>query len=60
MINLILTCLITGLMVGIVALSFTALKRMDIANKLFMIADVLLLIGLAIILVCIYIEDNFV
>lgn len=60
MIDLILTCLITGLMVGIVALSFTALKRMDIANKLFMIADVLLLIGLAIILVCICIEDNFV
>ena len=55
MIDLILTCLITGLMVGIVALSFTALKRMDIANKLFMIADVLLLAGLTIILVCIYI-----
>ena len=55
MIDLILTCLITGLVVGIVALSFTALKRMDIANKLFMIVDVLLLIGLAIILVCIYI-----
>ena len=55
MINLILTFLITGLMVGIVALSFTAMKRMDIANKLFMIADVLLLAGSTIILVCIYI-----
>lgn len=55
MINLILTFLITGLMVGIVALSFTAMKRMDIANKLFMISDVLLLAGLTIILVCIYI-----
>ena len=55
MLNLIITFLITGLMVGIVALSFTAMKRMDMANKLFMIADVLLLIGLAIILVCIYI-----
>lgn len=55
MINLILTFLITGLMVGIVALSFTAMKRMDIANKLFMISDVLLLAGLTLILVCIYI-----
>ena len=55
MLNLIITFLITGLMVGIVALSFTAMKRMDIANKLFMIADVLLLAGLTIILVCIYI-----
>lgn len=55
MLNLIITFLITGLMVGIIALSFTAMKRMDIANKLFMIADVLLLAGLTIILVCIYI-----
>lgn len=55
MINLILTFLITGLMVGIAALSFTAMKRMDIANKLFMISDVLLLAGLTLILVCIYI-----
>ena len=55
MLNLIITFLITGLMVGIVALSFTAMKRMDIANKLFMIADVLLLTGLIILLVCIYV-----
>ena len=55
MLNLIITFLITGLMVGIIALSFTAMKRMDIANKLFMIADALLLEGLTIILVCIYI-----
>ncbi|WP_304128886.1 hypothetical protein [Mogibacterium diversum] len=55
MLNLIITFLITGFMVGIVALYFTAMKRMDIANKLFMIADVLLLAGLTIILVCIYI-----
>lgn len=55
MLNLIITFLITGLMVGIIALSFTAMKRMDIANKLFMIADELLLAGLTIILVCIYI-----
>ena len=55
MLNLIITFLITGLMVGIVALSFTAMKRMDIANKLFMIADVLLLTGLTILLVCIYV-----
>lgn len=55
MLNLIITFLITGLMAGIIALSFTAMKRMDIANKLFMIADVLLLAGLTIILVCIYI-----
>ena len=44
---------LAGLMVGIVALSFTAMKRMDVANKLFMIADVLLLTGLTILLVCI-------
>nr|DAS02287.1 MAG TPA: hypothetical protein [Caudoviricetes sp.] len=55
MLNLIITFLITGLMAGIIALSFTAMKRMDIANKLFMIADALLLAGLTIILVCIYI-----
>ncbi|WP_158696730.1 hypothetical protein [Mogibacterium diversum] len=55
MLNLIITFLITGLMVGIVALSFTAMKRMDVANKLFMIADVLLLTGLTILLVCIYV-----
>ena len=55
MLNLIITFLITGFMVGITALYFTAMKRMDIANKLFMIADVLLLAGLIIILVCIYI-----
>ena len=55
MLNLIITFLITGFMVGIVALYFTAMKRMDIANKLFMIADVLLIAGLTIILVCIYI-----
>nr|DAN62581.1 MAG TPA: hypothetical protein [Caudoviricetes sp.] len=55
MLNLTITFLITGLMAGIIALSFTAMKRMDIANKLFMIADVLLLAGLTIILVCIYI-----
>lgn len=55
MLNLIITFLITGLMVGIIALSFTAMKRMDIANKLFMIADALLLAGLTLILVCIYI-----
>lgn len=55
MLNLIITFLITGLMVGIIALSFTAMKRMDIANKLFMIADALILTGLTIILVCIYI-----
>lgn len=55
MLNLIITFLITGFMVGIIALSFTAMKRMDIANKLFMIADALLLAGLTIILVCIYI-----
>lgn len=55
MLNLIITFLITGFMVGITALYFTAMKRMDIANKLFMIADVLLLAGLTIILVCIYI-----
>lgn len=55
MLNLIITFLITGLMVGIIALSFTAMKRMYIANKLFMIADALLLAGLTIILVCIYI-----
>lgn len=55
MLNLIITFLITGLMVGIVALSFTAMKRMDMANKLFMIADVLLLTGLTILLVCIYV-----
>lgn len=55
MLNLIITFLITGLMVGIIALPFTAMKRMDIANKLFMIADALLLAGLTIILVCIYI-----
>lgn len=55
MLNLIITFLITGFMVGIIALYFTAMKRMDIANKLFMIADVLLLAGLTIILVCIYI-----
>lgn len=55
MLNLIITFLITGLMVGIVALSFTAMKRMYVANKLFMIADVLLLTGLTIILVCIYV-----
>lgn len=55
MLNLIITFLITGFMVGIVALYFTAMKMMDIANKLFMIADVLLLAGLTIILVRIYI-----
>lgn len=55
MLNLIITFLITGLMIGIVALSFTAMKRMDVANKLFMIADVLLLTGLTILLVCIYV-----
>lgn len=55
MLNLIITFLITGLMVGIVALSFTAMKRIDVANKLFMIADVLLLTGLTILLVCIYV-----
>lgn len=55
MLNLIITFLITGLMVGIVALSFTAMKRMDVANKLFMIADLLLLTGLTILLVCIYV-----
>lgn len=55
MLNLIIIFLITGLMVGIVALSFTAMKRMDVANKLFMIADVLLLTGLTILLVCIYV-----
>ena len=55
MLNLIITFLITGLMVGIVALSFTAMKRMDVENKLFMIADVLLLTGLTILLVCIYV-----
>lgn len=55
MLNLIITFLITGLMVGMVALSFTAMKRMDVANKLFMIADVLLLTGLTILLVCIYV-----
>lgn len=55
MLNLIITFLITGLMVGIVALSFTAMKRMDVANKLFMITDVLLLTGLTILLVCIYV-----
>lgn len=55
MLNLIRTFLITGLMVGIVALSFTAMKRMDVANKLFMIADLLLLTGLTILLVCIYV-----
>ena len=55
MLNLIITFLITGFIVGITALYFTAMKRMDIANKLFMIADVLLLAGLTIILVCIYI-----
>lgn len=55
MLNLIITFLITGLMVGIVALSFTAMKRMDVANKLFIIADVLLLTGLTILLVCIYV-----
>ena len=55
MLNLIITFLITGFMVGIVALYFTAMKRMDIANKLFMIADALILTGLTIILVCIYI-----
>ena len=55
MLNLIISFLITGLMVGIVALSFTAMKRMDVANKLFVIADVLLLTGLTILLVCIYV-----
>lgn len=55
MINLILTCLITGLMFGVVALSFTAMKRMDMANKLFMITDALLITGLTILLVCIYV-----
>ena len=55
MLNLIITFLITGLMVGIVALSFTAMKRMSVANKLFMIADLLLLTGLTILLVCIYV-----
>ena len=55
MLNLIITFLIAGFMVGITALYFTAMKRMDIANKLFMIADVLLLAGSKIILVCIYI-----
>ena len=55
MLNLIITFLITGLMVGIVALSFTAMKRIDVANKLFVIADVLLLTGLTILLVCIYV-----
>ena len=55
MLNLIITFLIAGFMVGITALSFTAMKRMDIANKLFMIADVLLLAGSTLILVCIYI-----
>ena len=55
MLNLIITFLITGLMVGIVALSFTAMKRMDVANELFMIADLLLLTGLTILLVCIYV-----
>ena len=55
MLNLIITFLIAGFMVGITALSFTAMKMMDIANKLFMIADVLLLAGSTIILVCIYI-----
>jgi hypothetical protein len=55
MLNLIITFLIAGFMVGITALYFTAMKRMDIANKLFMISDVLLLAGLTIILVCIYI-----
>ena len=56
MLNLIITFLITGLMVGIVALSFTAMKRMDVANKLFVIADALLLTGLTILLVCIYVH----
>ena len=55
MINLILTCLITGLMFGVVALTFTAMKRMDMANKLFMITDALLITGLTILLVCIYV-----
>lgn len=55
MINLILTCLITGLMSGVVALTFTAMKRMDMANKLFMITDALLITGLTILLVCIYV-----
>lgn len=55
MINLILTCLITGLMFGVVALSFTAMKKMDMANKLFMITDALLITGLTILLVCIYV-----
>ena len=55
MLNLIITFLITGLMVGIVALSVTAMKRMDVANKFFMIADLLLITGLTILLVCIYV-----
>ena len=55
MINLILTCLIAGLMFGVVALTFTAMKRMDMANKLFMITDALLITGLTILLVCIYV-----
>lgn len=55
MLNLIITFLITGLMVGIVALSFTAMKRMDVANKLFIIADLLFLTGLTILLLCIYV-----
>lgn len=55
MLNLIITFLITGLMFGVVAISFTAMKRMDMANKLFMITDALLITGLIILLVCIYV-----